>query len=171
MARTTNNTNTIAQTNNTSAPESVFFKPIVDTERIALETAERHRQTIKFDVLTNTSDVRRVDTDEWVYLNSEAERFFQATKIIFYYDGKKRKEYSFCGNAMQVLEEIRKFQTEVINEHTAAYTDKDGIDIGNVHYSGFCWKSKKTGMHCGLYCCTDDEFQQQYDVSDTDWDK
>ena len=164
--RRTNDTNAVSVNS-----ASVFFKPIVDTEKIALETAERHRLTIKFDVLTNTSDIRRIDTDDWEYLESEAARFFQTTKILFYYDGKKRKEYSFCGNAMQVLEEIRKFQTEVINEHTAAYADKDGIDIDNVHYSGFCWKSKKTGQSCAIYCVTEEEINEQLDCSDVKWDE
>ena len=138
----TRRTNAVSVNSN----ESVFFKPIVDTERIAIETAERHKLTIKFDVLTNTSDIRRVDTDEWTFLNSEAERFFHTSKIIFYYDGQQRKEYSFCGNAMQVLEEIRKFESEVITEHTAAYADRDAITIDEIQYNGFCWKSKKTGQ-------------------------
>jgi len=166
--RRTNDTNAVSVNSNAS----VFFKPIVDTEKIALETAEHHRQTIKFDVLTNTSDIRRVDTDDWEYLESEAARFFQTTKILFYYDGKKRKEYSFCGNAMQVLEEIRKFESEVITEHTAAYADRDAITIDEIQYNGFCWKSKKTGQHCAIYCVTDDEIQEQIDCSDvTDWDE
>lgn len=170
MARTTNNnTNTIAQANNTSIPN--LFTAYLDSDKIATETAEDTRKAIINTVITNTSKNHRVTIDEYNLLKEEAKRFVCSTHIYFYVDGHYKKEFSFINNMQKVLEEIQKLYVEVIIPHGAAYTDKDSVTINDVRHDGFCWKSASTGMHCGLYCCIDDEFQQQYDVSDTDWDK
>ena len=171
MARTTNNnTNTIAQTNNnTSIPN--LFTAYLDSDKIASETAEDTRRAIKNSILTNTSIIRRVTVDEKAYLDEKAERFICATRIYFYMDGHCKKQFSFINNMQEVLKEIQRLYTDVVIAHGAAYEDEDSVTINDIRHEGFCWKSTTNGVHCGLYCVTEEEVNEQLDCSDVKWDE